>query len=67
MNEDGDFPWKDIPQEKYPPELYTATKAEYLTMLRTAHTKKQRKGCPLTVLLFLLKIMSVFGITQFMR
>ncbi len=39
------------PPVEYPPELKTATRAEYTTHLRTM---RKRKGCPLTVLPFLI-------------
>lgn len=47
---------------EYPPELKTATKAEYTTRVRTM--KKDRKGCPLMILTLLVKFALLSGVFQ---
>lgn len=50
---------------EYPPELKTATRAEYVTLVRQARKDQEPKkpGCPLLVLSFLLGVGAVgFGV-----
>lgn len=49
----------NVPPEEYPRDLYTATRAEFVTRVRTNQPKK--KGCPLA-LLTLLATFGMFGL-----
>ena len=48
---------------KYPPTLKTATRAEYKTMIKKMDKKK---GCPLAVLILILKFSAIIGTISFL-
>jgi len=47
----------------YPPHLKTATRAEYKTMVKKMDRKK---GCPLAVLILVLKFSAIIGTISFL-
>lgn len=52
---------KRIPVEEYPAHLKTATRAEYTTNMK----KMQKKGCPLFVLILVLKVFAISSLMLF--
>ena len=54
---------RSIPQSEYPRDKLTATKAEYTTHMRTMK-KDKKSGCPLFILMFVMKVIGLIGVVS---
>lgn len=45
--------------EEYPADLKTATRAEYVTMIRTYNKDHKGPGCPMLIMAYILALLSV--------